>query len=59
LDGGYMGNPALALLGSLARDSAGARDIVLVTVNPFRRTDLMPPRTPADIQDRLNEIDHV
>jgi NTE family protein len=54
-EGGYMGNPALAPLVRLARDG-GARDIVMATVNPFQRTDLMPPRTAPDIQDRLNEI---
>jgi NTE family protein len=55
-DGGYMGNPALAPLVRLARDNEGARDILMVTVNPFRRTDLMPPQSASDIQDRLNEI---
>ena len=55
-DGGYMGNPALAPLVRLARDEDGARDIVIVTVNPFRRTDLVPPQSASDIQDRLNEI---
>ena len=55
-DGGYMGNPALAPLVRLARDNEGVRDILMVTVNPFRRTDLMPPQSGMDIQDRLNEI---
>ena len=55
-EGGYMGNPALAPLVRLARDNEGARDILMVTVNPFRRTDLMPPQSASDIQDRLNEI---
>lgn len=55
-DGGYLGNPALAPLVGLARDNGGPRDIVMVTVNPFRRTDLMPPKSASDIQDRLNEI---
>lgn len=55
-DGGYLGNPALAPLVRLARDEEGPRDIVMVTVNPFRRTDLRPPQTASDIQDRLNEI---
>jgi NTE family protein len=55
-DGGYLGNPALAPLVRLARDEDGPRDIVMATVNPFRRTDLRPPQTASDIQDRLNEI---
>jgi NTE family protein len=55
-DGGYMGNPTLLPLVRLARDQSGARDIVMVTVNPFRRTDLMPPQSASDIQDRLNEL---
>jgi NTE family protein len=54
-DGGYMGNPPLAPLVRLAREG-GACDIVLATINPIRRTDLTPPRSAADIQDRLNEI---
>src|ERR1700750_2797541 len=29
---------------------------MLVTVNSFRRTDLVPPESASDIQDRLNEI---
>jgi NTE family protein len=55
-EGGYMGNPALAPLVRHARDKDSARDIVMVTVNPFRRTDLMPPQSASEIQDRLNEI---
>src|SRR3954447_16440756 len=55
-DGGYMGNPALAPLVRLARSDESACDIVLVTVNPLRRTDLTPPQSASDIQDRLNEI---
>ncbi|HYZ33470.1 MAG TPA: patatin-like phospholipase family protein, partial [Crenalkalicoccus sp.] len=54
-DGGYMGNPPLAPLVRMAREG-GARDIVMATINPFRRTDLMPPMTAPQIQDRLNEI---
>lgn len=55
-DGGYLGNPSLAPLVRLARDRGSSRDILLATVNPFRRTDLMPPQSASDIQDRLNEI---
>lgn len=55
-DGGYLGNPALAPLVRLARENGGARDIVMVTVNSFRRTDLTPPKSASEIQDRLNEI---
>lgn len=55
-EGGYMGNPALAPLVGLAREKRGARDIVMATVNSFRRPDLTPPQSAPDIQDRLNEI---
>jgi NTE family protein len=49
-DGGYAGNPALfPLYGPALPD-----DLVIVQVNPLRRDEL--PRTPADIQDRINEI---
>ena len=49
-DGGYTGNPALFPL----VDECGARDLVLVQINPFYRPDL--PRTSREIVDRLNEI---
>ncbi len=49
-DGGYTGNPALF---PLYRPHL-PRDIVIVNINPMLRDTL--PRTPADIQDRVNEI---
>ena len=49
-DGGYIGNPVLKPL--IRR--CGARDIVLVQINPIRQPGV--PRTVADIQDRLNEV---
>lgn len=49
-DGGYTGNPALFPL----YDPALPRDIVIVNINPMIRDEL--PRTPAQIQDRVNEI---
>lgn len=49
-DGGYMGNPALF---PLFYESA-TPDILIVQVNPVERR--MTPRTPRDIQNRLNEI---
>ena len=48
-DGGYLGNPALKPLVRIADD------LLLVMVNPLRRTD-MPPRSARAILDRLNEI---
>ena len=48
-DGGYLGNPALSPL------LDHAQDLLLVLVNPFRRTG-MPPRAAPDILGRLNEI---
>jgi NTE family protein len=48
-DGGYLGNPALK---PLLRE---APDVILVMVNPLRRTG-MPPRSARAILDRLNEI---
>lgn len=48
-DGGYLGNPALE---PLLRQ---ADDILLVLVNPLKRTDV-PPRSARAILDRLNEI---
>jgi NTE family protein len=49
-DGSYVGNPALAPLVS----PGGARDVVIVQINPVARKDL--PRTVADINSRSNEI---
>ena len=49
-DGGYSGNPALFPL--FVHELP--RDIVIVNINPMRRETL--PRTPAAIQDRLNEV---
>lgn len=49
-DGGYSGNPALF---PLYRPDL-PRDIVVVNINPMIREAL--PRTPAEIQDRVNEI---
>lgn len=49
-DGGYLGNPALYPL----HQGATSRDILLVQINPVERRET--PRTPQEIQDRLNEI---
>jgi NTE family protein len=49
-DGGYMGNPPLAPL----IDETDTRDIVVIQINPFERADI--PKTPYDIENRLNEI---
>lgn len=49
-DGGYMGNPALYPL----IYGAGTDDILLVQINPVERKGT--PKTPRDIQNRLNEI---
>ncbi|AUH32873.1 patatin-like phospholipase family protein [Paracoccus tegillarcae] len=49
-DGGYTGNPALFPL----YDPALPRDIVIVNINPMTRDAL--PKTPAYIQDRINEV---
>ena len=49
-DGGYLGNPPLYPL----YRGAETRDIVLVQINPVERRET--PRTPQEIQDRLNEI---
>ena len=49
-DGGYMGNPPLFPL----VDETEARDVVIVQINPFQRTDI--PTTPYEIENRLNEI---
>jgi NTE family protein len=49
-DGGYMGNPALFPLFT----ATGARDIVIVVVNPIERDEV--PRTARDILNRVNEL---
>ncbi|MCJ1899542.1 MULTISPECIES: patatin-like phospholipase family protein [Paracoccus] len=49
-DGGYSGNPALF---PLYRPDL-PRDIVIVNINPMLREAI--PKTPAAIQDRVNEI---
>ncbi len=49
-DGGYLGNPALFPLFY----KTACPDIVIVQINPITRK--MTPRTPRDIQNRLNEI---
>ncbi|MBX9932235.1 MAG: patatin-like phospholipase family protein [Methylobacterium sp.] len=49
-DGGYLGNPPLYPL----YRGAETRDIVLIQINPVERRET--PRTPQEIQDRLNEI---
>ena len=49
-DGGYMGNPAIFPL----IYGCESKDIVIVHINPVERED--PPRTAAEILDRVNEI---
>lgn len=49
-DGGYTGNPALFPL--FRTDLPD--DILIVNINPLRREEV--PRTPQDIQNRINEI---
>ena len=49
-DGGYLGNPPLYPL----HRGAETRDLVLVQINPVERRET--PRSPQEIQDRLNEI---
>ncbi|WP_407157566.1 patatin-like phospholipase family protein [Bradyrhizobium sp. STM 3557] len=49
-DGGYAGNPTIT---PLVRET-DARDTILVQINPTERTE--PPRSAADILNRLNEI---
>lgn len=49
-DGGYSGNPALFPL--YAPDLP--RDIVIVNINPMLREVL--PKSPVEIQDRINEV---
>ncbi|MCY4335728.1 MAG: patatin-like phospholipase family protein [Litoreibacter sp.] len=48
-DGGYMGNPALFPL-----FPNSTRDIVIVNINPLHREEI--PKTPQEIQNRINEI---
>jgi NTE family protein len=49
-DGGYTGNPALFPLYVPHLPD----DIVIVSINPLRREDI--PRTPLEIQNRINEV---
>ncbi|MGS4944472.1 patatin-like phospholipase family protein [Meridianimarinicoccus sp. RP-17] len=49
-DGGYTGNPALF---PLFRPDL-PEDILVININPLERED--PPRTPTEIQNRINEI---
>jgi NTE family protein len=49
-DGGYTGNPALFPM--YAADLPD--DMVIVNINPLERYEI--PRTPQDIQNRINEI---
>lgn len=49
-DGGYMGNPPIFPL----IDETDARNLMIIQVNPLVRTDI--PKTPYEIQNRLNEI---
>ena len=49
-DGGFTGNPALFPL----FEAKFPRDIVIVNINPLERDGV--PETPAQIEDRINEI---
>ena len=49
-DGGFSGNPALF---PLYRKHL-PEDVVIVSINPMRRDDI--PKTPIEIQNRINEI---
>jgi NTE family protein len=49
-DGGYMGNPAIWPL----IYNCSTADVVLVQINPLVREGV--PRTPVEIENRLNEI---
>ncbi|PJA60568.1 MAG: patatin [Rhodobacterales bacterium CG_4_9_14_3_um_filter_71_31] len=49
-DGGYMGNPSLFPF----HGQTGTDDIVVIQVNPIERKGA--PRTPQEIQNRINEI---
>ncbi|KJS00543.1 MAG: patatin [Desulfobulbaceae bacterium BRH_c16a] len=53
-DGGYMGNPALFPLVEECGIRCGARDLVIVQINPISREEI--PRRAPDILNRLNEI---
>ena len=49
-DGGYSGNPTIT---PLVRECS-SQDTILVTINPVERNE--PPRSAADILNRLNEV---
>jgi NTE family protein len=49
-DGGYSGNPTIT---PLVRECK-SQDTILVTINPVERKE--PPRSAADILNRLNEV---
>ncbi len=49
-DGGYMGNPALFPF----HTGSDCADIAVIQINPVERKGI--PRTPQEIQNRLNEI---
>ncbi|WP_022704835.1 patatin-like phospholipase family protein [Pseudorhodobacter ferrugineus] len=49
-DGGYSGNPALFPL----YDKGLPDDLIIVAINPIHRDRV--PKTPLEIQDRINEI---
>ncbi len=49
-DGGYMGNPSLFPFHS----GSDCSDIIVIQINPVERKGV--PRTPQEIQNRLNEI---
>ncbi len=49
-DGGYMGNPALFPF----HGHTGTDDVVVIQINPIERKGA--PRTPQEIQNRINEI---
>ncbi len=49
-DGGYMGNPSILPL----IDCEGARDMILVQINPIRT--VKTPKSAREIQNRINEI---
>ena len=49
-DGGYTGNPALFPMFAPELPA----DIVIININPLERTGV--PRTPQEIQNRINEI---
>jgi NTE family protein len=49
-DGGYMGNPSLFPF----HGETGTDDVVVIQVNPIERKGA--PKTPMDIQNRMNEI---